>query len=108
VPAAPSNVARFVPAIPGYIYALSDKDLYINLFISNEAEFNIGKISVKVVQEANFPWDGKVNITMSPGKPAKFRVKIRIPGWAQNVAIPGDLYKFDDKVNEPFSISCKR
>ncbi len=101
----PSNVARFVPAIPGYIYAVSDRDLYVNLFISNEAEFNIGKIPVKVVQEANFPWDGKVNITLSPGKPAKFRVKIRVPGWVRNEAIPGDLYRFDDKVNEPYSIA---
>jgi len=101
----PSNVARFVPAIPGYIYAVSDKDLYVNLFISNEAEFNIGKIPVKVVQEANFPWDGKVNITLSPAKPGKFRVKIRVPGWVRNEAIPGDLYRFDDKVNEPYGIA---
>ena len=101
----PSNVARFVPAIPGYIYALSDKDLYINLFISNEADITIGKNPVKVVQEANFPWDGKVKITVSPGKPVKFSVKIRIPGWVRNEAIPGDLYRFDDKVNEPYSIT---
>ncbi len=101
----PSNVARFVPAIPGYIYALSDKDLYVNLFISNEADINIGKNPVRIVQDANFPWDGKVNITVSPGKAAKFSVMIRIPGWIQNEAIPGDLYRFDDKVNEPYCIS---
>ncbi len=100
----PSNVARFVPAIPGYIYAISDKDLYVNLFISNEANINIGRNPVRVVQEANFPWDGKVNITLSPGKAAKFSVRIRIPGWVQNEAIPGDLYRFDDKVNAPYSI----
>ena len=101
----PSNVARFVPAIPGYIYALSNKDLYVNLFISNEADINIGKNPVRIVQDANFPWDGKVNITVSPGEAVKFSVMIRIPGWVQNEAIPGDLYRFDDKVNEPYSIA---
>ena len=34
----PSNVARFVPAIPGYVYAVTDKDLYVNLFISNDVK----------------------------------------------------------------------
>ena len=34
----PSNVARFVPAIPGYIYAVTDKALFVNLYISNDAD----------------------------------------------------------------------
>ena len=31
-------------------------------------------------------------------------MKIRIPGWATNQAIPGDLYKFADSINETFTI----
>ena len=52
----------FVPAIPGYIYAVTDKDLYVNLFISNEANIPLGKRKVNITQKANFPWDGKVEI----------------------------------------------
>ena len=44
----PSNVARFVPAIPGYIYAVTNKELYINLFISNDAKVKIGNRKVDV------------------------------------------------------------
>jgi DUF1680 family protein len=62
----PSNVARFVPAIPGYIYAVTDKDLYVNLFISNEANMLLGKRKVNITQKANFPWDGKVEIEVNP------------------------------------------
>lgn len=90
----PSNVTRFVPAIPGYIYAVTDKDLYVNLFISNEANMSLGKRKVNITQKANFPWDGKVEITVNPETTGKFTMKIRIPGWAQNEAIPGGLYKF--------------
>lgn len=101
----PSNVARFVPAIPGYIYAVTGKDLYINLFISDEAKVSIGKKKVNISQKANFPWDGKVEITVNPESSGKFNLRIRIPGWAQNEALPGRLYKFTDQRSEPVKLS---
>lgn len=97
----PSNVARFIPAVPGYIYAVTDKELYVNLFISNDAELMIGKKKVSISQKANFPWDGKVQLTVNPESNEKFILKIRIPGWAQNEAIPGELYKFSDQDTVP-------
>jgi hypothetical protein len=93
----PSNVARFIPAIPGYVYAVTDKDLYVNLFISNDANINIGQRKVSISQKADFPWDGKVEITVNPDKAGKFIIKFRIPGWAQNEAMPGGLYKFTNQ-----------
>ena len=101
----PSNVARFVPAIPGYIYAVTDEDLYVNLFISNNADIKVGRTKVQISQKANFPWDGKVEMTVNPEKSASFSMMVRIPGWALNEAIPGGLYKFDDNVNEKYKIS---
>jgi DUF1680 family protein len=66
------------------------------LFISNDANILIGKRKVNVTQKADFPWDGKVEITVNPETKVKFTLKIRIPGWAQNEAQPGGLYKFTD------------
>ena len=100
----PSNVARFVPAIPGYIYAVTDKDLYINLFISNDANFAVGKKKISISQKANFPWGGKVEITVDPEKNCEFVMKLRIPGWARNEALPGGLYKFTDENNEMITL----
>jgi hypothetical protein len=100
----PSNVARFVPAIPGYIYAVTNKELYINLFISNDAKVKIGNRKVSVTQKANFPWDGKVEININPERSGNFILKIRIPGWAQNEALPGGLYKFTDLDSEPVKL----
>jgi DUF1680 family protein len=94
-----------VPAIPGYIYAVTDKDLFVNLFISNDADISIGKKKVKISQKANFPWDGKVEISVFPETSVKFSLMIRIPGWANNEAIPGELYKFEDQNNESWKIT---
>ena len=101
----PSNVARFVPAIPGYIYAVTDKELYVNLFISNDANISLGKRTVSISQKANFPWDGKVEITVNPETRSRFILKIRIPGWARNEAIPGGIYKFTENDNDPVKLS---
>lgn len=101
----PSNVARFIPAIPGYIYAVAGNDLYINLYISDDAVINAGNRQISVSQTANFPWDGKVRISIDPDKDSKFTLRLRIPGWARNEAIPGLLYKFADKTDEQISIS---
>jgi uncharacterized protein len=101
----PSNIARFVPAIPGYIYAVDDNAVYVNLFISNDADITRGNNRIKISQKANFPWDGKVEISINPDAAGKFDLKIRIPGWALNDAIPGGLYRFTDQNNDPINIS---
>jgi DUF1680 family protein len=100
----PSNVARFVPAIPGYIYAVTDEDIFINLYISNDAGLKIGNKKVRISQKADFPWNGKVEISVFPENEGRFSMKLRIPGWADNEAIPGDLYKFQDQSGESYSI----
>jgi aldose 1-epimerase len=57
----PSNIARFVPSIPGYIYAVTDDALYVNLYISNEASVALGKHTISLSQKADFPWNGKTD-----------------------------------------------
>jgi uncharacterized protein len=101
----PSNLARFLPAIPGYIYAVRDNSLYVNLFISGNAKIEIGQSNLEIVQKANFPWDGKVEISVNPELPSNFDLKIRIPGWARNEALPGGLYRFSNHNDEPVRIS---
>lgn len=101
----PSNVARFVPAIPGYLYAVSGNELYVNLYMSNKADVDMSSGKVYVEQKAGFPWDGKVEIMVDPERQGKFIMKLRIPGWAVNEAIPGDLYSFESNSQEAFSIS---
>jgi DUF1680 family protein len=100
----PSNVTRFIPAIPGYIYSVTDKELYVNLFASNNADITFGKNHVNVTQATNYPWDGDVMITVNPEKEGKFILRLRIPGWARNEAIPGELYAYADKNEVQYSL----
>lgn len=100
----PSNVCRFIPAIPGYIYSVTDKDLYVNLFASNEASLRIGSKNVKITQETDYPWNGRVVIELNPVSDARFTLRLRIPGWAAGEAIAGSLYEFSNRNDSQIGI----
>ncbi len=91
----PPNVARFVPSVPGYVYASQDSNLYVSLFIGGSATVEIGEKIVQIRQETRYPWDGKVRITVDPESSHQdFTICIRIPGWARNQPVPSDLYHY--------------
>lgn len=90
----PTNVIRFIPAMPGLIYSKSGNDLYVNLYASNEALVKLKDQDVVMSQITSYPWDGKVKLDVSPEKEGEFTIKLRVPGWARNEVLPGDLYHF--------------
>jgi len=90
----PTNLIRFLPSVPGLVYATHENDLYINLFMSNQAKLTVGDRKVEVKQQTGYPWNGQVNIEVNPEKTAAFTLKVRIPGWAMNKPVPGTLYQY--------------
>jgi DUF1680 family protein len=93
----PGNITRFMPSIPGYVYAEQNDAVFVNLFVSNTANVTLDngqKLTLR--QETGYPWSGKVKIAVDPGTSRTFVIKLRVPGWARNQAMPGDLYSFVD------------
>jgi len=90
----PTNILRLLPSLPGYLYAQKDRELYINLFASSRAAVKMADGPVEVVQENNYPWDGHLSFTLNPASSQTLTVRIRIPGWARDAAIPSSLYSF--------------
>ena len=96
----PTNLVRLIPSIPGYMYAQKENNVYVNLFINSTAELSIGNTPVQIIQQNNYPWNGALSFNVNPKTTAAFNILIRIPGWAQNSAIPSTLYQFEDKINK--------
>lgn len=101
----PGNIARFLPSIPGYIYAVRNRELYINLYTAGTGEIDLEGRSVKINQETNYPWDGQVKINLEPESPDTFAVMVRIPGWARSQPVPSDLYTYIGEENDSLVIS---
>jgi uncharacterized protein len=101
----PANIARLVSSLGDYIYGFSDKGIWVNLYIGSNTIAKIGKAEVPLNMETNYPWDGTIKITVNPKSKSKFAMNLRIPGWAQGEAVPGDLFVFEDKTKTNFTIS---
>ncbi|MGZ3872854.1 MAG: glycoside hydrolase family 127 protein [Mucilaginibacter sp.] len=100
-----SNMTRFLPSVPGYVYAHNKNDLYVNLFMSNSSDISLTAGKVNIVQTSNYPWEGKVNINVNPAASGRFTLRIRIPGWALAKPVPGGLYTFMDRHPAPVTIT---
>ncbi|MEZ5040029.1 MAG: glycoside hydrolase family 127 protein [Saprospiraceae bacterium] len=96
----PSNIARFIPSVPGYQYAHRGDEVFVNLYIGGEATLPMEKGNLTLTQETKYPWDGDISIKVEPAKAGVFDLKLRIPGWARNEPVPSDLYRFMDKNND--------
>lgn len=92
----PTNMARFLPSLPGYIYAQRGDQLYVNLFIAGSADLTLGGKAVRVIQSNNYPWDGDLHFEVDAASPVRFGMRLRIPGWARGQAWPSSLYTFAD------------
>lgn len=97
----PSNIARFIPAVPGYAYAAAGEAIYVNLFFSGRARIELNGGHVTLRQQTDYPWGGQVKIAVEPDEDgAEFALKVRVPRWARNQPVPSDLYRYLDTAAE--------
>ena len=92
----PSNICRFIPSVPGYVYAVNGNDLYVNLYMPNTLTQKVNGKDVVLRQETGYPWNGDVQITIDKNSAKTFSLKLRIPGWVRGEVAPGELYKYAD------------
>lgn len=100
----PTNLIRFIPSIPGLIYAADKDSLFINLFVASNAKVNINGNKISVTQQTDYPWKGNIVVLVNTEEAATFTLKVRIPGWAMGKPVPGDLYSYTDKQNNKISL----
>lgn len=101
----PSNLSRFIPSLPGYVYAVKDNCLYVNLFAAGTATMQVGGKEVAVEQETRYPWDGDIAIRVTKNKGRDFSMMVRIPGWGRGEVVPSDLYSFADDVKTGYRVT---
>jgi uncharacterized protein len=89
----PANIARLVASIGDYIYGTSADGIWINLFVGSNTQLQRMQVSMKT----NYPYDGKVKISVNPTIRTTKALHIRIPGWARSEAVPGELYSFQNE-----------
>jgi uncharacterized protein len=83
----PPNVLRTIAEIGGYAYGKTSNTLLVNLYGTNTLQTTLGKSPLRITQQTDYPWDGKVRITIDECGGEEFAIKLRIPGWCEGATI---------------------
>src|SRR5690606_22492437 len=62
----PSNISRFIPSVPNYIYAQNENNLYVNLFVPGGTTFGTRRGKLQLTQKSNMPWYSHIVLEVNP------------------------------------------
>lgn len=80
VPCCVGNIPRTLLSMPRWMYSKGPDGIYVNLFVGSTVTVdNLRGTDVQLVQETNYPWDGKVAITVNPATAKAFTIRLRVP-----------------------------
>jgi DUF1680 family protein len=81
----PPNLVRTIASSMQYAYAKSADTIWVNLYGASEFETELPGIGkVKLAQETEYPWNGRIRIKILSAPEKEFALKLRIPGWAKD------------------------
>ena len=83
----PSQICRFLPSIGNYVYGVSDKAVWVHLYMGNKADVQVGKKSLTLTQETQYPWEGTVDLKLGLEGRLRAEVRLRIPDWCKAFAL---------------------
>ena len=101
----PSNLSRFIPSLPGYLYGVKDNNIYVNLFAGNTSTIKVGGKDVVLEETTEYPWNGDIKIVVKKNAAKGANLLVRIPGWVRNQVVPSDLYAYSDSEKPAYSVS---
>ncbi len=88
----PPNTVRTIAEISDYMYSVSEKGLYINMYGGNVLNTKLHNgAKIKLEQVTDYPWNGKIVITVKELSTTSEKMHFRIPGWCKgyNVVFNG-------------------
>src|SRR5262249_45424606 len=94
-PCCVGNIPRTLLQLPTWSYSTGKDGLYVNLYIGGTMTIpSVAGTRVVMKQQTNYPWDGKVAITVNPQESKNFTLHVRVPNRQV-----GTLYAATPEVN---------
>lgn len=79
-PCCVGNIPRTLLMLPTWMYAKAADGVYVNMFAGSTVKVqNVAGTDVELLQETDYPWNGKVALTVNPAASREFALRIRVP-----------------------------
>ena len=100
-PCCVGNIPRTLLMVPTWSYAKAPDGVYVNMYIGSTITLeNAAGTDIEMVQDTDYPWSGKIGITVNPKAQKNFTVRLRVPNRTTS-----KLYKPTPEVNGIISLS---
>jgi len=83
----PPNLVRTIAEVANYAYCKTDDGVCVSLYGGNVLETTVGGETLKLTQETNYPWDGRIKIMVNAAPTKACSIALRIPGWTKDAAL---------------------
>ncbi len=84
----PPNLERTFAALPGYMYGVNDKGVYVNLYHASNMTWHLPDGSgVEIEQKTEYPWQGAVHFDVKMQQTSPTGIYLRIPAWSTNTRV---------------------
>lgn len=79
-PCCVGNIPRTLLMVPTWSYAKAADGVYVNMYIGSTIMLeNAAATDIEMVQDTDYPWSGKIAITVNPRVRKVFTVRLRVP-----------------------------
>jgi hypothetical protein len=100
-PCCVGNIPRTLLMVPTWAYATAPDGIYVNLYIGSTVTLErAAGTQVEMVQKTDYPWNGKIALTVNPQTEQSFALRLRIPNRTTS-----KLYKPAPEVNGLVSLT---
>ena len=88
----PPNLMRTFASWPAYLATTDDAGVTIHQYASSEIAAPVGGSSLRLSVATDYPWSGRVTVTVDEAPEAPVRIALRVPAWstAANASGPGE------------------
>ena len=85
-PCCTMNVSRLIASVAGYFLSTGPDGIAVHLYGGFSSDVTVGETHIRIDEDSRYPWDGAVRLTIAPERPARFALRLRIPGWASSAS----------------------
>ena len=83
----PPNLARTLAEVGDYAYCVNSRGLYVNLYGGNVLSTKLPQGDLVLEEGTQYPWDGKVVLTVKKAPKSLLGIFLRIPGWCKGASV---------------------
>lgn len=104
----PPQVARSIARMHEWVYGVSDDGIWVHLYGGNHLDIDFMGGKLELVQETDYPWDGKVMLEVKNAPKEPFAIRLRIPGWAKDISLAVNGGAVSDELTPGSYVAIKR